>query len=139
MNAINSDLAGRRVLIVDDHRDNIEVLEIVLECEGFLILSATSGEEALASVAQQPPDLILLDVMMPGMDGFQVAAEIKGNPTTKHIPILMVTALDGPKARMLALSAGAEDLLTKPFGAAEVCARVRNLLCPGTAPKGLVR
>ena len=71
--------------------------------------------------------------MMPGMDGFQVAAEIKGNPTTKHIPILMVTAMDGPKARMLALSAGAEGLLAKPFGAAEVCARVRNLLCPETA------
>jgi CheY-like chemotaxis protein len=124
---------ARRILVVDDHRDNIEVLAIVLECEGFLVLTATSGEEALASVAEQPPHLILLDIMMPGMDGYQVATTIKGNPATKSIRILMVTALSGPVVRTRALSAGAEDLLTKPFGAAEVCARVRNLLGPKTA------
>ena len=117
-----------RVLVVDDQSDNREVLQIVLECEGFVILTAGSGEEALASVAAQSPDMILLDVMMPGMDGYEVAAKIKGNPATKNIPILMITALDGPKARMRALSAGAEDLLTKPFGGAELCARVRNIL-----------
>ena len=121
-----------RILVVDDRRDNIEVLEIVLEAEGFLILTATSGGEALASVAEQPPDLILLDVMMPGMDGFQVAAEIKGNPATRSIPILMVTALSGGLVRTRALSAGAEDLLNKPFGSAELCARVRDLLYPKT-------
>jgi CheY-like chemotaxis protein len=126
----SSDIAGRpaRVLVVDDQPDNREVLRIVLECEGFLIVSAGSGPEALASVAEQPPDLILLDIMMPDMDGYQVAAKIKGNPATKNIPILMVTALGGPEVRTLALSAGAEDLLTKPFEAAELCVRVRKLL-----------
>jgi len=97
-----------------------------------VIQTACSGEEALASVAEQSPDLILLDVMMPGMDGYEVAAKVKGNPVTHDIPILMITALHGPKARMLALSAGAEDLLTKPFGAAELCVRVRHLLHPET-------
>ena len=79
-------------------------------------------------VAQHPPDLILLDVMMPGMDGYQVAAKIKGNLATKNIPIIMVTALDDRNARMLGLSAGAEDFLTKPVDRAELCVRVRNLL-----------
>ena len=79
-------------------------------------------------VAQQPPDLILLDIMMPGMDGYQVAAKIKGNPATKNIPVIMVTALDDRNARMLGLSAGAEDFLTKPVDRAELCVRVRNLL-----------
>ena len=79
-------------------------------------------------VAQQPPDLILLDVMMPGMDGYQVAGTLKGNLATKNIPIIMVTALDDRNARMLGLSAGAEDFLTKPVDRAELCVRVRNLL-----------
>ncbi len=79
-------------------------------------------------VAQQPPDLILLDVMMPGMDGYQVAATIKGDPATKNIPVIMVTALDDRNARMRGLSAGAEDFLTKPVDRAELCVRVRNLL-----------
>ena len=79
-------------------------------------------------VAQQPPDLILLDVMMPGMDGYQVTARIKGNLATKNIPVIMVTALDDRNARMLGLSAGAEDFLTKPVDRAELCVRVRNLL-----------
>jgi CheY-like chemotaxis protein len=126
----SSDVAGRpiRILVVDDQRENREVLAIVLESEGFLVLTADNGERALASVAGQRPDLILLDVMMPGMDGYQVAATIKGNPVTKNIPILMVTALDGRNARPLALGAGAEDLLTKPFSGAELCVSVRNLL-----------
>jgi signal transduction histidine kinase len=117
-----------RVLIVDDIWDNIEVLETMLVHEGFLLLTAASGEEALAMVAQQPPDLILLDVMMPGMDGYQVARAIKGNLATKNIPIIMVTALHDHHAKMLGLSAGAEDFLSKPIDRAELCVRVRNLL-----------
>jgi putative two-component system response regulator len=126
----SSDGAGRpaRILVVDDQRENREVLAVVLESNGFLVLTATSGEEAIASVAEQPPDLILLDVMMPGMDGYQLACKLKSSPATKNIPILMVTALDGQNARTLALSAGAADLLTKPFGGAELCVSVRNLL-----------
>jgi PAS domain S-box-containing protein len=117
-----------RILIVDDERHNRRLLEIMLQPEGFIIQTAASGEEALAMMAQQPPDLVLLDVMMPGLDGYQVAFRIKGNLATKNIPIIMVTALDDRDARMLGLSAGAEDFLTKPVDRAELCVRVRNLL-----------
>ncbi len=117
-----------RVLIVDDERHNRQVLEVMLSSDGHLLMTAASGEEALAIVAQQPPDLILLDVMMPGMDGYQVAGAIKGSPATKSIPIIMVTAMDDRDARMLGLRAGAEDFLTKPVDRAELCVRVRNLL-----------
>ena len=117
-----------RILIVDDKLPNRRVLEGMLGPEGFLLQSAASGQEALAIVAQQAPDLILLDVVMPGMDGYQVVGAIKGNPATKNIPIIIVTALDDRKARMLGLSAGAEDFLAKPVDRAELCVRVRNLL-----------
>ncbi len=117
-----------RILIVDDKPYNRQVLEGMLRPEGFLLLSAASGQEALAIVAQQTPDLILLDVVMPGMDGYQVAGAIKGNPATKNIPIIIITALGDRHARMLGLSAGAEDFLAKPIDRAELCMRVRNLL-----------
>jgi PAS domain S-box-containing protein len=116
------------ILIVDDDRLNRQVLESILTPEGYLILTAASGEEALAIVAGQPPDLIVLDVMMPGMDGYQVAGQIKGNLATKNIPVIMVTALNDRDAKMLGLRAGAEDFLTKPVDRAELCVRVRNLL-----------
>jgi signal transduction histidine kinase/DNA-binding response OmpR family regulator len=116
------------VLIVDDERHNRELLEVMLKPEGFLLLSAASGEEALALIARQPPDLVLLDVMMPGMDGYQVAGKIKSEPATNSIPVIMLTALDDRNARMLGLSAGAEDFLTKPIERAELSVRVRNLL-----------
>jgi signal transduction histidine kinase/DNA-binding response OmpR family regulator len=116
------------VLIVDDERHNRELLEVLLRPEGFLLLSAASGEEALAMVARQAPDLILLDVMMPGMDGYELARRIKSDPATKSIPVIMLTALDDRNARMLGLTAGAEDFLTKPLDRAELSVRVRNLL-----------
>jgi two-component system cell cycle sensor histidine kinase/response regulator CckA len=117
-----------RILIVDDERPNRQVLEVMLAAEGFVLLSAASGEEALAIVAQQPPDLILLDVMMPRMDGYQVASTIKDNLATKHIPVIMVSSMDDRQARILGLRAGAEDFLSKPVDRAELCVRVRNLL-----------
>ena len=117
-----------RILIVDDERRNRELLKTMLTPEGYLLLTADSGEEALGIVAEQPPDLILLDVMMPGMDGYQIAGKIKENLATKNIPVIMLTALDDRNARMLGLSAGAEDFLTKPVDRAELCVRVRNLL-----------
>jgi len=116
------------VLIVDDERHNRELLEVMLKPEGFLLLSAANGEEALAIMSRQPPDLILLDVMMPGMDGYEVARRIKSDPDTKSIPIIMLTALNDRNARMLGLNAGAEDFLTKPVDRAELSVRVRNLL-----------
>ena len=96
--------------------------------EGFSFVAATNGEEALAIVASEPPDLVLLDVMMPGMDGYQVARSIKGEVTTKNIPIVMITALDDRSARLFGLRAGAEDFLSKPVDRAELCVRVKNLL-----------
>ena len=115
------------ILIVDDERHNRQLLELMLLPEGFHLRTAASGAEALAMVAEQPPDLILLDIMMPGMDGYEVAAKLKGNFATKNIPVIMVTALDDREARMLGLSVGAEDFLTKPVDRAELCVRVRNL------------
>ena len=116
-----------RILIVDDERYNRQLLEVMLAPEGFQLVTASSGEEALAMVKQQPPDVILLDVMMPGTDGYVVADQIKANFATKNIPIIMITALNNKEARMQALSAGAEDFLTKPVDRAELCMRVRNL------------
>jgi signal transduction histidine kinase/DNA-binding response OmpR family regulator len=116
------------ILIVDDERHNRELLEVMLKSERFLLLSAATGEEALAMISRQPPDLILLDVMMPGMNGFEVAGRIKSDPDTKSIPIIMLTALDDRNARMLGLNAGVEDFLTKPVDRAELSVRVRNLL-----------
>ena len=116
------------VLIVDDERANRDLLKVMLAPEGLLLLTASSGEEALALLAHQPPDLILLDVMMPGMDGYEVAGKIKGNPDTSSVPIIMVTAMDDHKARLLGLNAGVEDFLTKPVDRAELRVRVNNLL-----------
>src|SRR6202049_1106693 len=116
-----------RIMIVDDERYNRQLLEVMLAQEGFQLVTASSGEEALAMVKQQPPDVILLDVMMPGTDGYVVADQIKANFATKNIPIIMITALNNKEARMQALSAGAEDFLTKPVDRAELCMRVRNL------------
>jgi PAS domain S-box-containing protein len=126
----NPDIPGppARVLIVDDERTNRELLELMLAPEGLLLETAASGEEALAVAAQQPPDLILLDLMMPDMDGYRVTKQIKRNPATKNIGIIILTALYDHKAKMLALGAGAQDFLTKPVDRAELCMRVRNLL-----------
>jgi two-component system, cell cycle sensor histidine kinase and response regulator CckA len=117
-----------RILIVDDERQNSQLLEVMLAAEGFIPSTAASGEEALAIIRDCPPDLILLDIMMPGMSGYDVASRIKSNAATRNIPIIMVTALDDRDARMLGLNAGAEDFLTKPVDRAELCVRVRNLL-----------
>jgi PAS domain S-box-containing protein len=118
----------RRVLIADDERHTRQLLEVMLASEGYQVDEASSGEEALALVARRPPDLILLDVLMPGMSGFEVATELKFRPATKHIPIIMVTAIDDRDARVHGLMAGAEEFLSKPVDRAELCVRVRNLL-----------
>ena len=120
--------AAPRILVVDDERQNRHVLEGMLAQEGYVLLAAESGEAALDMVAQQPPDLILLDVLMPGLDGFEVTATLKGSTATNDIPIILVTALDDREGRLRGLGAGAEDFLSKPVDRAELCARVRNLL-----------
>ena len=117
-----------RILIVDDERHNRQLMELILTAEGFQVLTAVTGEDALTMLAEQMPDLILLDIMMPGMDGYAVVRKVKGDSSTKHIPVIMVTALSDRDARLSGLSAGAEDFLTKPVDRAELCVRVRNLL-----------
>ncbi|WP_017530649.1 EAL domain-containing response regulator [Pseudomonas fluorescens] len=116
------------LLIVDDEPQVRKLLETLLQHEGYQTRSASCGEEALASVAQQPPDLILLDVMMPGMDGFEVASRLKANPATANIPIIMLSALNEPGARVSGLHTGAEEFISKPVEHIELWLRVRNLL-----------
>jgi signal transduction histidine kinase len=115
-------------LVVDDEIHNCKLLELLLRTDGYQTRSAANGEDALASVAAAPPDLILLDVMMPGMDGYLVARRIKANAATANIPIIMVTAQIDRAARLAGLDAGVEEFLTKPVDRAALGLGVRNLL-----------
>jgi diguanylate cyclase (GGDEF)-like protein/PAS domain S-box-containing protein len=116
------------ILIVDDKLPNRKLLDALLRPEGYLTRSAASGAAALAAVAKSLPDMILLDVMMPDMDGYAVARALKANPVTANIPIIMVSAQSDRAARLAGLTAGAEEFLTKPVDRAELWLRVRNLL-----------
>lgn len=120
--------AAATLLIVDDEPHIRKLLGVLLQNQGYRTLTASSGEEALAMVEQQPPDLILLDVMMPGMDGYEVARLLKADKETCGIPIIMLTALGEHSARLSGLAAGAEDFLSKPVESVELWLRVRNLL-----------
>src|SRR5271167_2250591 len=117
-----------RVLVVDDILSNVKLLEAKLTAEYFDVVTAFNGLECLARVAETAPDIVLLDVMMPGMDGFEVCRRIKANPRTAHIPVVMVTALDQPSDRVTGLLAGADDFLTKPVDDSALFARVRSLV-----------
>ena len=117
-----------RVLVVDDILSNVKLLEAKLAAEYFDVITACNGEQALARVSADLPDIVLLDVMMPGMDGFEVCRRIKANVKTTHIPIVMVTALDQPSDRVTGLDAGADDFLTKPVDDTSLFARVRSLV-----------
>jgi two-component system cell cycle response regulator len=116
-----------RVLVVDDIPANVKLLEARLSAEYFDVLTAMSGKEALAICERAECDLVLLDVMMPDMDGFEVCRRLKTNPATHHIPVVMVTALDQPSDRVRGLEAGADDFLTKPSPDLALIARVRSL------------
>ena len=120
--------APATILIVDDEVVNRRLLQALLGPEGYVTSTAASGNEALVAIADNPPDLILLDVMMPGLDGRQVARALKADPATSKIPIIIVTAQTDREARLAALDAGAEDFLSKPVDRAELWLRVRNLL-----------
>jgi two-component system cell cycle response regulator len=116
------------VLIVDDHPDNVEVLQARLDALGYRTACAADGETALKMVADSPPDLILLDVMMPHMDGNEVARRIKGNKSLPFIPIIMQTALDSTQSKVIGLDSGADDYVTKPINYAELQARMTAAL-----------
>jgi len=116
-----------RVLVVDDLEPNVKLLEAKLRAEYFDVLGAFSGKEAIERAKSDQPDIILLDVMMPGMDGFEACRIIKSTPETAHIPVVMVTALDQQADRVAGLKAGADDFLTKPVEDVALFARVRSL------------
>ena len=116
------------ILIVEDDPTTCLLLDQWLRGRGFLTLLASNGDDALAQVTQQAPDLLLLDVMMPGMDGYQLATILKANPATAQIPIIVLTGLPDRKARLACLAAGVEDFLLKPVDLDELALRVRNLL-----------
>ena len=116
-----------RVLVVDDVPANVKLLQARLSAEYFDVITAMSGDEALAICERAKCDIVLLDVMMPDMDGFEVCRRFKAGPTTHHIPVVMVTALDQPSDRVKGLQAGADDFLTKPVSEIALIARVRSL------------
>ena len=116
-----------RILVVDDIEANVRLLEAKLSAEYYQVSVAYDGPTALAMAAAELPDVILLDVMMPGMDGFTVCRKLKEDPTTRHIPVVLVTALDGRADRIAGLEAGASDFLTKPIDDVMLFARVRSL------------
>ena len=116
-----------RILVVDDIEANVRLLEAKLTAEYYDVLTASDGPTALAIAAKEKPDIVLLDVMMPGMDGFQVCRRLKDDPETRHVPVVLVTALDGRADRIAGLESGADEFLTKPIDDVLLFARVRSL------------
>jgi class 3 adenylate cyclase len=117
-----------KVLVVDDTPANVKLLADLLAVKGYEVIRAASGEEALTKIATSVPDIVLLDVMMPGMNGFDVCRAIRADPRTVALPVVLVTALDASAERIKGLEAGADDFLSKPVNQVELLARVRSLL-----------
>jgi class 3 adenylate cyclase/CheY-like chemotaxis protein len=117
-----------KILVVDDTSKNVKLLADLLIVKGYSVVTAESGREALARLEAERPDLVLLDVVMPEMSGYEVCQKIRENPATQILPVIMVTALDPSEERVKGLDAGADDFLTKPINRAELLARVRSLL-----------
>jgi len=117
-----------KILVVDDQPQNVKLLADLLGAKGYTVLTAASGAEGLEQVRKTHPDLVLLDVVMPGMTGYEVCRRIRESPDTAMLPVVMVTSLDPGEERVKGLDAGADDFLTKPVNHAELLARVRSLL-----------
>jgi DNA-binding response OmpR family regulator len=118
----------RKILVVDDDGDTLELLQFSLKKAGFAVGTAHDGVEALRKVCSLSPDVILLDLMMPEIDGLGVCEMLRSNPATAGIPIIMLTAVTSNLVRMAALEAGVDDYLTKPFSPKNVVAKVDDLL-----------
>src|SRR5437867_6055636 len=116
---------GAKILVVDDTPQNVRLLEAVLTARGYAVVSAASGAEAIETIAKEAPDLVLLDVQMPGMNGYEVVKRLRADPATEFLPVVMVTS-SGDEERLTALESGADDFVPKPFNQSELPARVRS-------------
>ncbi|HEY8314121.1 MAG TPA: response regulator [Candidatus Baltobacteraceae bacterium] len=122
---MNAENAGKQILVVDDDRNLRKIITTNLEIAGYDVLSAANGTEALAALDRAQPDLVLLDIMMPVMDGYETARQIRRHPVNAHVPIIMLTAKSEVDDKITGFDAGADDYMTKPFGPQELLARVR--------------
>lgn len=128
---------SQTVLVIDDEESILELIKLGLHYEGFQVETATDGEQGLVAAQRINPDVIILDIMLPDIDGLEVCRRMRGNPTTRDIPILMLTAKDEVSDRILGLQTGADDYLTKPFNFYELLERIRAILRRQKRSQGL--
>ena len=122
------------ILLVDNNPDTLKILTVILQGEGYAIDTATDGEAALSRVDQQPPQIILLDLMLPKLNGVDVCQRLKKNTTTRHIPVIIMTAKSNDEAKKGAVMAGADSYLLKPFDPAELVEQVKKFFSRKSSP-----
>ena len=130
-------MARGRILVIDDEKDLIELVRYNLEKEGFLVRIAQDGESGLSAAKKELPDLILVDLMLPGMDGLDVCRSLRSDDRTARIPLIMLTAKSAESDRILGLELGADDYVTKPFSPRELIARIKAVLRRTSTPKAV--